>query len=72
VPYLSAGLAGCSVDPKINRGARKLTRISRVINKKKKREKGRNHGALNLGAVRVDPFGDFTLWIDMLNVLCSN
>jgi hypothetical protein len=29
-------------------------------------------GALNLGAVRVDPFGDFTLWIDMLNVLCSN
>ena len=57
------------MDPKINRGARKLTRISRVINK---REKGRNHGALNLGAVRVDPFGDFTLWIDMLNVLCSN
>jgi hypothetical protein len=38
VLYLSAGLAGCSVDPKINRGARKLTRISRVINKKKEKK----------------------------------
>jgi len=36
VPYLSAGLAGCSVDPGNSHGARKLTRTPRVINKKKK------------------------------------
>jgi hypothetical protein len=36
VPYLSIGLAGCSVDPKINRDARKLVRTAEVIKKKKK------------------------------------
>jgi hypothetical protein len=35
VPYLSIGLAGCSVDPKINRDARKLVRTAEVIKKKK-------------------------------------
>jgi hypothetical protein len=34
VPYLPTGLAGCSVDPGISRGARKLTRTPRVIKKK--------------------------------------
>jgi hypothetical protein len=34
--YLSIELAGYSVDPRINRGARKLTHISWVIKKKKK------------------------------------
>jgi hypothetical protein len=33
---MSTGLAGCSVDPEINRGARKLARTSQVIKKKKK------------------------------------
>jgi hypothetical protein len=33
--YLSIELAGYSVDPRINRGARKLTHISWVIKKKK-------------------------------------
>jgi len=37
MPYLSTGLARCSVDPGINRGARKLTRTPRVIKNKKKR-----------------------------------
>jgi hypothetical protein len=31
VPYLSTGLAGCSVSPGISRGARKLARTPRVI-----------------------------------------
>jgi hypothetical protein len=35
VPYLSIGLAGCSVDSGNSRGARKLTRTPRVIKKKK-------------------------------------
>jgi len=35
VPYLSTGLAGCSVDPGNSRGARKLTRTPQVIKKKK-------------------------------------
>jgi len=35
VPYLPAGLAGCSVDLRISRGARKLAGIPRVIKKKK-------------------------------------
>jgi hypothetical protein len=34
VPYLSTGLAGCSVDPGISHGACKLTRTPRVIKKK--------------------------------------
>ena len=34
--YLPTGLAGCSMDPGINRGTRKLARTSRVIKKKKK------------------------------------
>ena len=33
--YLSTGLAGCSMDPGISRGARKLVRIPQVIYKKK-------------------------------------
>jgi hypothetical protein len=33
VPYLFTGLAGCSVDPGISRGARKLVQIPRVIKK---------------------------------------
>jgi hypothetical protein len=33
------GLAGCSVGPEINRGARKLTRTPRVIKKKKRKKK---------------------------------
>jgi hypothetical protein len=33
VPYLSTGLAGCSVGPGISRGACKLTRTPRVIKK---------------------------------------
>jgi hypothetical protein len=36
VPYLFIGLAGCSVDPKINRDARKLVRTAEIIKKKKK------------------------------------
>jgi len=36
VPYLFTGLAGCSVSPGINRGARKLARTPQVIKKKKK------------------------------------
>jgi len=36
VPYMSTGLAGCSVGPGISRGARKLIRIPRVIKKKEK------------------------------------
>jgi hypothetical protein len=32
--YLSTGLAGCSMNPGINHGARKLTRIPRIIKKK--------------------------------------
>ena len=36
VPYLSTRLAGCSVGPRISRGARKLTRTPQVIKKKKK------------------------------------
>jgi len=36
VPYLSTGLAGCSVGPGISCGARKLARTLRVIKKKKK------------------------------------
>ena len=35
VPYLSTGLAGCSVDPGNSRGARKLARTPRVIKKNK-------------------------------------
>jgi hypothetical protein len=35
VTYLFIGLAECSVDPKISRGARKLTRTSQVIYIKK-------------------------------------
>jgi hypothetical protein len=35
VLFLFIELVGCSVDPRISRGARKLTRISRVIYKKK-------------------------------------
>jgi len=35
VPYMPTGLAGYSVDPEISCGARKLTRIPRVIKKKK-------------------------------------
>ena len=31
VPYLSTGLAGCSVGPRISCAARKLARIPRVI-----------------------------------------
>jgi len=34
--YLPTRLAGCSVDPGISRGARKLTRTPRVIKKKKR------------------------------------
>jgi len=34
VPYMSTGLAGCSVGPGISRGAHKLARTSRVIKKK--------------------------------------
>jgi hypothetical protein len=41
VSYLSTGLAGCSVDPGNSRGARKLTRTSRVIKKNKKEKKRR-------------------------------
>ena len=37
--YLSTGLAGCSVDPEISRGACKLARKPRVIKKKKKEKK---------------------------------
>jgi len=59
VSYLPTELVGYSMDPEINHGTRRLTRIPRVINKKKKKEE--TMGALNLGAVRVDPFGDFTL-----------
>jgi len=33
VPYMSTGLAGYSVDPRISRGARKLTRTARVKKK---------------------------------------
>jgi len=33
VPYMSIGLAGCSMDPRISRDARKLARTSRVIKK---------------------------------------
>ena len=35
VSYLSTELTKCSVDPEISSGARKLTRIPRVIKKKK-------------------------------------
>jgi hypothetical protein len=35
VSYLSTELAECSMDPEISSGARKLTRIPRVIKKKK-------------------------------------
>jgi hypothetical protein len=35
VSYLSIELAGCSVDPEISRGVRKLTRTTRVKKKKK-------------------------------------
>jgi len=35
MPYLPTGLAKCSVDPGISRGARKLARTPRVIKKKK-------------------------------------
>jgi len=34
VPYMSTGLAGCSVGPGISRGARKLARTPRIIKKK--------------------------------------
>jgi len=33
VPYLFIGLAGCSMDPGISRGARKLVRTPRIIKK---------------------------------------
>jgi hypothetical protein len=36
VPYMPTGLAGCSVGPRISRGARKLARTPRVIKNKKK------------------------------------
>ena len=36
MPYLSTGLAGCSVSLGISRDARKLTRTPRVTKKKKK------------------------------------
>jgi hypothetical protein len=42
VPYLSIGLAGCSVGPRISRSARKLARTPRVIKKKKREVKA--HG----------------------------
>ena len=35
LPYLSTGLAGCSVDPGNSRGAHTLARIPKVIKKKK-------------------------------------
>jgi hypothetical protein len=35
-PYLSTGLAGCSVSSGISRGVRKLVRTSQIIKKKKK------------------------------------
>ena len=40
--YLLTGLAGCSVDPRISRGARKLTRTPRVKKKKKDTIKARS------------------------------
>jgi hypothetical protein len=40
ISYLHTGLVGCSVDPEINRDARKLTRTSQV--KKKKLTKKEN------------------------------
>ena len=39
VPYLPTRFAGCSVDPEISRGARKLVRTPRVTKKKRKRKK---------------------------------
>ena len=38
VLYLPTGLAGCSVDPGISCGGRKLARTPRVIKKKKKKK----------------------------------
>jgi len=39
VYYMSTGLAGCLMGPKISRSVRKLTRTSRVIKKKKKKRR---------------------------------
>jgi hypothetical protein len=39
VLYLLTGLAGCSVDPGISRGARKLAQTPRVIKKRRRRRR---------------------------------
>jgi len=53
--YLPAGLAGCSVDPGISCGARKLTRTPRVKKKKKTKKKERLYSLMQYYFIWIVP-----------------